>query len=482
MTTRQLMSGLTTDSIVTGWDAQRRGWVTTANPSSSTFDGAPPLDGILTMEDASRQADSRDQGNIVVNLPSAVLRPGSVADIEKMVTFCQAHGIKISPRGQAHTTFGQGLVHNGLIIEMRWLDTIHSIGLTGAEVDAGVLWRDLVQQAAAQGLRVASGLPGYLGLTVGGTLSVGGVSTNYREGGQVDRVQRVEVVTGQGDRFVCSPTARGDLFNSVLGGLGQCGIITRARVDMLPAPDRVRTYQLTYTDNALFFQDLRLVRDRGEVEGLYCLWQRVGTNVSYQLNIQAYYDLTSPPNDMFLLRDTSAVPVVTDQTYLEQVEFDDSVIEGYRASGYDSYVKPWFDVWLPDSSVEGYIEDVIPTLGPLDWSETGFVLLFVHNRAAMTRPFFRVPDQTQWVYLFDILNDSGSPGPNSTFLARMLNRNSTLWEKAKAAGGTRYPIGTMQFTHDDWVQHYGAAWPTFRDMKNRFDPDRLLTPGPGIFS
>lgn len=478
---RQLMSGLTAGNTIIGFDTHRRKWVTSASTSGSTFDGAPTLDGVLTLDDVSRDADSQDQGNIVFNIPAAVLRPGSVADIQEMVKFCRARGVEVAARGAGHTTFGQGLVNSGLIIEMRWLNTIYSVGVDGAEADAGVLWRDLVQLAAAEGLRVASGLPGYLGLTIGGTLSVGGASTDYREGGLVDRVQRVEVVSGRGERFLCSPTAQVDLFNAVLGGLGQCGVITRARIDMLPAPTRVRTYQLTYTDSAALFKDLRLLRDRGEVDKLYCLWQSIETNVSHQLHAHVYYDLDSPPHDTFVLRDVSAAPVITDQTYLEHVLSDDSAIEGFRALGYDSYIKPWFDVWLPDSSVESYVEHVIPGLGPSSWSSTGFVLLIMHKRAAMTRPFFRVPDQTEWVYLFDILNDSGAPGPEPAFTSEMLNRNRTLWAQAKAAGAIRYPIGTLEFTHDDWVQHYGDAWSTFRSMKNRFDPDGILTPGLGIF-
>ena len=44
---------------------------------------------------------------------------------------------------------------------------------------------------------------------------------------------------GKGDVVNCSKEENGDLFHSVLGGLGQFGIITRARISLEPAPAMV---------------------------------------------------------------------------------------------------------------------------------------------------------------------------------------------------------------------------------------------------
>jgi len=63
----------------------------------------------------------------------------------------------------------------------------------------------------------------------------------------------------------------------------------------------------------------------------------------------------------------------------------------------------------------------------------------------------------------------------------MLDRNRALFEKARDAGGTRYPIGSLEFDKQDWKRQYGKDWNDFKNMKKRFDPDGILTPGPGIF-
>jgi hypothetical protein len=103
-------------------------------------------------------------------------------------------------------------------------------------------------------------------------------------------------------------------------------------------------------------------------------------------------------------------------------------------------------VWLPDTTVEQDIGEVIRTLSALDVGPTGFVLLFPQRRSAIQAPFMRLPDTSggrDWVYLFDILTSSILPGTDAQFPERMLARNRRLYETVRAAGGTRYPMGSL---------------------------------------
>jgi FAD/FMN-containing dehydrogenase len=103
-----------------------------------------------------------------------------------MVRFCRSIGIRIGARGQAHTTYGQAQVQDGVVIEMRALNRIHCLQSDYASVDAGLTWRDLLCATVVRGLTPPV-LTDYLPLTVGGTLSIGGISgTSYRNGAQVD--------------------------------------------------------------------------------------------------------------------------------------------------------------------------------------------------------------------------------------------------------------------------------------------------------
>jgi FAD/FMN-containing dehydrogenase len=329
-------------------------------------------------------------------------------------------------------------------------------------------------------------LTGYINLSIGGTLSVGGVSSTNIQGCQVDRVKELEVVTGEGEIKRCSKSKNRDLFEAVLAGLGQCGIITRAIVEMVPARSSARTYFLNYTDNATFFADLRELLRRGEFDDLYNIWVPNGTGgLVYQLNAVKFFDQGAPPNDAQLLRQLhipSTAVTTQDDTFLNYALRVDVIIDFLQAIGlWDGVQHPWFDVWLPESSVERYVGDVIPSLTPEDIGPTGFALLFAQKASKLTRPLLRVPECSDWVFLFDILTAAPGPGQDPAFEAQMLSRNRRLFEKARRVGGTRYPIGSLEFSRLDWRIQYGEEWENFKRLKQRFDPAGILAPGPGIF-
>lgn len=247
MISRRGLLGAAASAAVVGFAPLGRGWITEAEAATTpSFASTPPLDGELAVDAAARQAVATDLGNIVRHEPDAVLRPGSTRDISAMIRFCRAHRIPVATRGQAHTTYGQGL-SGGLVIEMRHLNRIHSLGARLAEVDAGIHWMDLAKAAygPTSPRLTPPVLTGYTGLTVGGTLSVGGIGGmvgGLRTGLQVDHVRELEVVTGTGAVERCSRHRLPDLFKAVLGGLGQCGVITRATIELVPAKERARNF------------------------------------------------------------------------------------------------------------------------------------------------------------------------------------------------------------------------------------------------
>lgn len=59
--------------------------------------------------------------------------------------------------------------------------------------------------------------------------------------------------TGEGNLVTCSAEKNSELFYAVLGGLGQFGIITRARIALAPAPKRVISNNHTLLLLTFFF-------------------------------------------------------------------------------------------------------------------------------------------------------------------------------------------------------------------------------------
>jgi FAD/FMN-containing dehydrogenase len=480
---RQFLAGLGAVTVV-GFNPRTRSWIATAE-AASPFDHVPALDGAIVMDPSSLAADAIDVGNIVHNAPIAILRPGSVADIQKMVRFCLLHGIKVAARGQAHTTFGQSMTRGGLAIEMTFLDTVHEITSTYANVDAGYQWKTLLETVVPMGLTPPA-LTGFTGLTFGGTLSVGGISANYANGAQVDFVREIDIVTGDGELKTCSLQQNPALFEAALAGLGQCGIMTRMVVDLVPAKPFVRLMTVTYTDSSKFFRDFRTLINRNELDEVFNIGVPNSSNGwDYGLNTAIYFDPASPPDVAHLLRGLTIDPAsvtVTDIPYLAYLLRVDNLVDVFRAAGlWDGVLHPWFDIFLPDATVEEYVSDVTSKLTFDDVGTAGFLLLFAKRASNFKRPLLRVPRENEYFYLFDILTANSHAGPDPAFQARMLARNRSLFERARRAGGYRYPIGAVQFNELDWIQHYGELFPAFLAAKRIFDPGNILTPGPGIF-
>ena len=131
-----------------------------------------------------------------------------------------------------------------------------------ATVGAGAVWSAVLTASLAHGLTPPV-FTDYIELSVGGTLSAGGVGgASHHHGAQVDTVVELEVVTGTGQIQTCSATRDTDLFHAALSGLGQVGVITRAVLRLVAAPTSVRSYSLSYpTVSALTAAQRKAVGD-----------------------------------------------------------------------------------------------------------------------------------------------------------------------------------------------------------------------------
>src|SRR5260370_25548986 len=224
-------------SAVVGFDPGRRSWVTRAQAKTTTFQDIPALDGELLLDEEPRRAVAVDLSNLHHKVPAAVLRPGSVQDVVKMVQYANRHSLKVATRGQAHSQYGQTQAEGGIVVDSRTLHAVQVIAPGSADVQAGALWADVATTTLPKGLTPRVVPTTCMALSVGGTLNVGGLgNTSNRYGAIVDNVLELDVVTGDGRLMTCSSDRDSELFNMVLAGLGQCGVIVEARIPLIPAP------------------------------------------------------------------------------------------------------------------------------------------------------------------------------------------------------------------------------------------------------
>ncbi|TCO59776.1 FAD-binding protein [Actinocrispum wychmicini] len=483
MNRRSFITGVAGATFVAGFDPITRRWVE-ADAETAATEPIPALDGALV------RADSRtDEGFIVQRHPWVVLRPGSVDDIARMVRFCRRHSIPVAAHGAGHSMFGQSLVDSGVIVETQGIATIHAIHADHADVDAGVLWKDLITAAFAQGVTPPV-YTGYTALTVGGTLSVGGVGVTPRKGVQVQWVRRLQVVTGEGHVVWCSPSSNSELFEGALAGVGQLGIITRAVVDLEPARPRVTQWTLEYADPTVFFRDFETVLDRGELEVSY--GQVITTPTGgpapwiFQVQLAKYHGQDEVPDAGHLLRglsDTRDHLKTVEWAYLDFVLRIDAKIEGLKALGrWTGVPHPWVDVFLPGQKAAGFFTDTFSRLAYDDLGAVGYSVVFAVKRSLLTRQYFAVPESTtDWIFLFDLLTAAPAAGPNTEFVAAKLARNRGIYERARDIGGTLYPISAVEMRPPDWAHQYGPRYQDFAALKKKHDPASILTPSLHMF-
>jgi cytokinin dehydrogenase len=147
---------------------------------------------------------STDYGNLTTSIPAAVLYPSSPNDISCLINFSYTspNPFSISPRGNGHSINGQASAPGGVVINMKSLGYGYSnrinVSVVNSYVDVGgeQLWIDVLHETLKYGLAPRSWTD-YIHLTIGGTLSVGGISgQTFRYGPQIANVLELDVITG----------------------------------------------------------------------------------------------------------------------------------------------------------------------------------------------------------------------------------------------------------------------------------------------
>jgi FAD/FMN-containing dehydrogenase len=246
-------------------------------------------------------------------------------------------GLGIACRGLGHATSGQAQVTAGIALDSTTLATIHEIGPDGADVDAGASWRSLIEAALAQGLTPPT-VTDYLDLSVGGTLCAGGIGgASPRHGAQIDNVLELEVVTGDGVRRTCTTEHDQRLFEAVLGGLGQFGIIVGARLRLVPAAPSARVYDLTYPALEAFTADgaTLAMDDRFDHISGQAFASELGGWTWHLFAVSYHTPPDVPDNDALLagLRDTRATARIEDVPYPVFLARLDPIVDAQRQLG-----------------------------------------------------------------------------------------------------------------------------------------------------
>jgi cytokinin dehydrogenase len=457
---------------VIGFQGAAGRWVADADPvaSQEPFAQIPELDGTLTYDAATTALYAQDYGQIISERPVAVLRPGSVADVSRMLRYARHHGIRVVNRGKAHTTFGQSQHRAGIVFDLTTFDRVRRVRSREVRVGAGCRWVDLLKRTLADGL-MPPVLPDYIGQTVGGTLSVGGIGAmSFRSGAQVDHVRSLKAVTGNGDIVECSPAENTELFEMLLAGQGQVGVIIEATLDLVPAPSTVRIYDLVYPDLETMLGDIaQLIRD-GRFDQMEAFAFPTGPGAwVYLLEALGSHTADGPPDDAALQAGLHAIPGQTQTADLPFLDWANRVQPG------PTRPHPWIDLMLPMSQAAKFVGEAQSTITPVAEGDSWSFLMIPLRSSTFTRPLFRAPEEDLAIG-FDTLRAA----PVGADIDALLAYNRRLYDRATELGGTQYPISAVRLDADDWRRHYGEQFPRLLRAKRRFDSGNVLASGPDV--
>ncbi|GAB2219903.1 hypothetical protein Drorol1_Dr00007543 [Drosera rotundifolia] len=510
------------------------GLVTMGRPTATELTEAT-LNLTVSVDAADLAAAARDFGGTAVSEPTAVMYPDTADAVVRMVraAYESEAGWAVSARGHGHSVNGQAQVPGkltGVVVQMSHGGLRRRVrprvAVEGMYVDAwgGEMWADVMRATLEYGLAPKSWTD-YLYLTVGGTLSNAGISGQaFNHGPQISNVLQMDVVTGKGEMVSCSKEENSELFHGVLGGLGQFGIITRARIALEPAPQRVRWIRVLYSNFKAFTEDQEhLISLHGEPaskkfdyvegfvivdEGLINNWRssffspqnpvnisslfggagRGGGGVLYCLEITKNYFHSSDPDTvnqeidtlMKKLRYISGSEFTSDVSYVDFLDRVHKAELKLRSKGLWEVPHPWLNLFVPKSKIAEFDRGVFK--GILGNKTSGPILIYPMNKNKWDDRVSAVTPDEDVFYLVALLRSALEGGDEMHTLEYLQNQNARILKFCREAGidvKHYLPHYTMQ---EEWMNHFSNKWGQFKRLKMRYDPRHILSSGQRIFT
>ncbi len=397
-------------------------------------DAWPSVSGSLDEDEHSLEWAAHDWGGLIQSRPRAVLRPHGASDIAQLAAFCRDHGVPLRPRGQGHSLEGRAQAPDGVVVDMRGSAAIGEIHPDRIEVETGARWSDVLAATLPHGLAPPV-FTDYIELTVGGTLSVGGVGgATHRHGMQTDNVLEMKLVTHDGEIRTCSPEQNAALFDAVRAGYGHHGTILRATLRLVGVSERTRVDTVRYQDRSAFLHDQRLLVVSGEFD-------HVQGHVLPDTDGWGYFLVTAQNGHSVGRRcaslldaldsDDRAVETPTHSEFLHRIRPQEEFL---RATGAWHRAHPWLDLFLPGSVADGFLDEVMDGLRPEDLGEGGLVLLYPFPTSVVRTPSITLP-QEPTTYLVSLLRTAPPDGAGTQ---RMIDENARLRSIAVEWGATLY--------------------------------------------
>lgn len=269
----------------------------------------------------------------------------------------------------------------------------------------------------------------------------------------------------------------------VLAGMGQCAIIVRARIGLVPAPSRVVLWDLLYDDLGEYISDQEQLVADGRFDHLSgrASKEKDG-DWSFRIQVGTFHAAGKEP-DLAVLEEGLRFRSRSER----------------KSLSYRDYIKPETDraatwaaarakrhlgdlvMFVPGSVARDLTAEILVAMSKSAYGPSGFSFPPL-NLARFHHPLFKLPTGKVAFSLW--LFPRSVPAGEASAHAAMMAETRGLFERMSSLGGKCYMAhSSIRLSPAGWEDHFGPeAWRRLADAKSRFDPNRVLTPGPGIFA
>ncbi len=408
-----------------------------------------------------RKARSYDFGRMTTKMPAAVTTPKNVEEVSDIVRRAARDEVQLAIRGGGHSQGGQSLTDRGWVLDTMHLNRVQLLegGLVRAQ--GGSQWGTIVDV-----LRGTRQLPRVLvdtaEVTVGGTLSAGGMgTTSHRYGMQIGQVEQLEVVTGMGERILCSRTENANLFDAVRGGQGQFGIITEAWIRLRKVGERLRQYELCYRDFDRFTSDFEQVIGEDRFDRL-----RAETRVhDHEIIMSAGVEYDEDHDDAKALEGLGHDEIISTRDTAEVGHAGMYLRWLFSRRHY----YPWRDWFMPWETLRTVLDQPWLDRDGVPRSPASWIGIYPINTGAIDAPLFMHP-KGERMFSYHILAFLNQYERAHELAGRLKDITGTL----VGLGGKSYLSGGVSYGREEWKEHYGEKLEMGIGWKREFDPKQVF--------
>jgi hypothetical protein len=219
--------------------------------------GLEAIRGAVEAGESARRFAGPDHGRAALTV-----RPAGASDVAVAFAHAAGRGLPVAIRGAGHAMTGAAVAAGGILIDnqarpprLSWR------GDDEIEVSSSARWVEVEAELNRRG-RTFPVLTDYLGMTVGGTLAVGGYGVRGVVAGcQLDHVREACLVFPSGEVRWCSRARHAELFSMSLASGGSLAYIDAVRLETAPLRREVRLRTFRHEGLAELGHSLGWTRD-----------------------------------------------------------------------------------------------------------------------------------------------------------------------------------------------------------------------------